>query len=53
MVHSHAIKLPADLPPGRYGLQAGVYRPGGAGAPLLPAGADHAKIDIGVLEVQP
>lgn len=30
MAHTHNIPLPENLPPGRYGLKAGVYRPGQA-----------------------
>jgi len=53
MTHTRTIPLPANLPPGQYGLKAGVYRPGQADSPLVPAGAGEARVDIGTLEVLP
>lgn len=53
MAHTHTIPLPANLPPGQYGLKAGVYRPGQADSPLVPTGAGEARVDIGTLEVRP
>jgi hypothetical protein len=53
LAHTHDVALPADLEPGRYGLKAGVYRPGEASSPLLPMGASDPRVDAGVLEVQP
>ena len=53
MARTHAVALPTNLPPGRYGLKAGVYRPGQAEAPLVAEGAGEARVDIGTLEVQP
>ncbi len=53
MARTHAVALPTNLPPGRYGLKAGVYRPGQADAPLVAAGQSDARVDIGTLEVQP
>jgi hypothetical protein len=53
MARTHSIPLPADLPPGQYGLKAGVYRPGQADAPLVAEGAGEARVAIGTLEVQP
>ena len=50
---THTISLPADLPPGRYALKAGVYRPGQADVPLVASGQSEARVDIGTLEVQP
>ncbi|MFN8466858.1 MAG: 6-pyruvoyl-tetrahydropterin synthase-related protein [Caldilineaceae bacterium] len=53
MARMHNVPLPADLPPGRYALKAGVYRPGQADAPLVAEGTGEARVDIGTLEVQP
>ena len=53
MARTHNILLPENLPPGRYGLKAGVYRPGQADAPLIAAGKSEARVDIGTLEVRP
>ena len=53
MARTHTIPLPENLPPGRYALKAGVYRPGQADAPLVAKGASEARVDIGTLEVQP
>ncbi len=53
MARTHTIPLPENLPPGRYGLKAGVYRPGQADAPLVAAGQSEARVDIGTLEVRP
>jgi hypothetical protein len=53
MARTHIIPLPENLPPGRYGLKAGVYRPGQADAPLRAVGQSEARVDIGTLEVRP
>lgn len=53
LAHTHFVPLPAELPPGRYTLKAGVYRPGAADAPLVTADAEDARVDVGVLEVRP
>ncbi len=53
MARTYTIPLPENLPPGQYGLKAGVYRPGQADAPLVAEGAGEARVDIGTLEVQP
>lgn len=53
VARTHTIPLPTNLPPGRYGLKAGVYRPGQADAPLVAEGQSEARVDIGTLEVQP
>ncbi len=51
--HSHLIELPGDLAPGEYRVLAGVYRPGRADAPLVAAGQDSARVEVGVLKVRP
>jgi hypothetical protein len=51
--HTHWVPLPRDLPPGEYQVLAGVYRPGDPGAPLVAAGAEAARVPVGVLKVRP
>jgi hypothetical protein len=53
MAHTHTIPLPENLPLGQYGLEAGVYRPGQADAPLVAAGESEPRAAIGTLEVRP
>jgi len=46
----HLIEIPATVPPGRYRLELGLYRPGEVESPLLAAGQDRvalAAIDVG------
>lgn len=47
------VALPATLTPGQYALKVGVYRPGAAQTPLLPAGRADPRVDAGALEVRP
>jgi hypothetical protein len=50
MPDRHHLALPADLPPGRYRLDLGLYPSGQPGAPLLVEGADRlplASLTIG------
>lgn len=46
----HRFRIPAEVPPGRYRLDLGLYRPGEVESPLLAAGEDRvalAAIDVG------
>ena len=49
--HTHAIDLPSNMAPGTYMLKAGLYEPGRADTPLIPAGQADPRVDIGLLEV--
>ena len=50
--HTHEIALPAALPAGVYTLKAGLYEPGQADAPLIPAGQGDPRVDIGQMELR-
>ncbi|MDD3824662.1 MAG: glycosyltransferase family 39 protein, partial [Anaerolineae bacterium] len=46
----HRIQIPASVPPGRYRLELGLYRPGEVESPLLADGQERvalAAIDVG------
>ena len=50
LLDEYEIALPADLPSGRYGLRAGLYRQDGqAGEDHLPV--DPAGVDLGTVEI--
>ncbi len=52
----HRIQIPAGLPPGRYRLDLGLYRPGEVDEPLLAAGAARvplAAVDVGPVATEP
>ncbi|MFN8493659.1 MAG: hypothetical protein U0350_39020 [Caldilineaceae bacterium] len=53
MRNQQFIPLPATLPPGRYTVKAGLYRPGQANQPLTPLGHNQPdpRVEIGVLEI--
>ncbi len=53
LMNTHSIDLPAELPPGSYGLKVGLYRPGQAATPLSAAGTSDPRSDGGILTVQP
>jgi hypothetical protein len=50
MPDRRVLTLPADLPPGRYRLDAGLYRPGGANEPL-PIQGNGDQVTLGFLTV--
>lgn len=50
----HPLRIPADFPPGVYGLRAGLYRPDGQRAEVVgPAGErpPHRAVELGPLRV--
>jgi hypothetical protein len=49
--HLHQVPLPAQLAPGKYTMLIGLYPPGSAAEPLLPAGSGDPRVAIGALEI--
>jgi hypothetical protein len=47
------VPLPADLPAGDYPVLVGLYAPGHADAPLIPADVDGPRVSAGTMTIQP